>query len=85
MGFLWVQAHVWVEGNEVADRVSKASLGRVSVDMQVPFGRMEWRNIISERLNHQWQQKWDTDNRVKAVQHPPISQTWKKSEHTSER
>ena len=44
------------------DRVPQASLGRVSVDVQVPFGRMECGSIISERLNHQWQQEWDTDN-----------------------
>lgn len=48
VGFLWVLAHVGVEGNEVADRVAKASLSKDSVDVQVPFGRMERRSIISE-------------------------------------
>ncbi len=31
--------------------------------MEVPFGRMECRSIISERLIQQWQQEWNEDTR----------------------
>lgn len=62
-GFLWVPAHVGVEGNEVADRIARAGLGRDNVDVHVPVGRMEHCSIINERLVHQWQQEWDADNR----------------------
>ena len=33
VGFLWVSAHVGVEGNEVVERAAKASLGRKTVDV----------------------------------------------------
>ncbi len=64
VAFLWVPAHTGVEGNEVADRAARTSSGRESVDLQVPFGRMEYRSIISERLDWEWQQEWDGNNRV---------------------
>lgn len=32
-----VPAHVWIEGNEKADRMAKASLGRDKLDVQVTF------------------------------------------------
>ncbi len=63
MGFLWVPAHVGVEGNEVADRAARTSLGRDSVDLQVPFGRIKCRSIINERLNREWHQEWDANSR----------------------
>ncbi len=68
------QPHVWVEGNEVADRVAKASLGRDSIDVHVPFGRMECHSIISESLSRQWQLEWDKDSRERKLYnvHPAI-------------
>lgn len=49
MGFLCVPARVGVEDNEAADRVSRTSYSRDSVDVEVPFSRMECRSIVSER------------------------------------
>lgn len=50
VGFIWVQTDVIVGGNEVADGVTVASLGRDMVDVLVPFGRMECCAVILELL-----------------------------------
>lgn len=59
VGFLWVPAHVGVEGNEAADEAARASLVRGNVE--VPFDRLECRSIINERLTQQWQHEWSKD------------------------
>ncbi len=74
VGFLWAPAHVGVEGKRTVDKAARASLGGDMVEVGVPFGRMECRNIINERLIQQWQQEWNEDARGRKLYdiHPII-------------
>ena len=57
--FLWVPAHVGVEGNEEADALAKGALGRGGVDMRVRLSKEEAKGVVRERANQLWQARWD--------------------------
>ncbi len=63
--FMWVPAHVGIEGNETADGAAKERLGRDEVDVRVLLGKMEC--ITYERLHQQWQQEWERDRRARKL------------------
>ncbi len=63
LGFLWVPAHVGVEGNEAVDVAAKEALGREEVDVNVTMGISEYYRIIKEEIARRWQKKWEGEKR----------------------
>ena len=47
--FIWVPAHVGIEGNEGVDIVAKQSLKSNTVDIETPLSRTEGKSIIKKR------------------------------------
>lgn len=60
VSFLWVPAHVGVEGNEVVDMLAKNSIKHETVDVQVPISRAEVKTIIKQHSLNIWQEYWNT-------------------------
>ena len=59
MGFMWVPAHVGIEGNELADGAAKRALRREEVDVKVRLGSTECRSIMKKNIMAMWQEEWD--------------------------
>lgn len=60
--FLWVPAHVGVEGNEVADGAAKRALRR-EVDVVTAIGVQEYRSSIRRVITAGWQKQWEKERR----------------------
>ena len=63
VGFLWVPAHVGIEGNELADGAAKRALRREKVDVKVRLGLTECRSIIKRNIMAVWQEEWDREKK----------------------
>lgn len=57
--FLWVPAHVGVEGNEQVDMLAKGSLKNKHVDLRTPLNKEEAKSIIRKYAQSVWQGYWD--------------------------
>ena len=63
VGFMWVPAHVGIEGNELADGAAKRALRREDVDVKVRLGLTECRSIIKKNIMAVWQGEWDREKK----------------------
>ncbi|CAJ1053397.1 uncharacterized protein LOC119229131 [Xyrichtys novacula] len=54
ISFLWVPAHIGVEGNEKADVMAKEALGKESVELNVRLSKAEVKSMIWEKLIQMW-------------------------------
>ena len=61
--FMWVPGHFGVEGNEVADRLARESLSKENIDLNVMTGKSECVSICNEKLELQWQNEWNQEQR----------------------
>ena len=57
--YIWVPAHVGVEGNEQVDILAKQTLRITQVDMQVPLSKAEVKSFIKKYTQSTWQEYWD--------------------------
>lgn len=57
--FIWVPAHVSVEGNEQVDILAKQTLRIARVDMQVSLSKAEVKSFIKKYTQTTWQEYWD--------------------------
>ncbi len=57
--FLWVPAHVGVEGNEQVGIQAKQTLRIKHVDLQVPLSKAEAKTFIRTYAQSVWQEYWD--------------------------
>lgn len=58
--FMWVPAHVGIQGNEEADKVAKESLKMEEPIINISLSRAEGKQLILEACNRKWQTDWDT-------------------------
>ncbi|MGL5597690.1 MAG: ribonuclease H family protein, partial [Aeromonas sp.] len=61
VSFLWVPAHVGIDGNEMADKNAKRSLNKNNVEIDVKISKAEAKIIIKQAVTKFWQQKWDME------------------------
>ncbi|KAI2667110.1 hypothetical protein H4Q32_003505 [Labeo rohita] len=61
--FIWVPAHVEVDGNEVVDSLAKKALSMNSNQLDVPLSRNEIKTIIKAKVNNLWQKQWHTNSK----------------------
>ena len=54
--FVWVPAHVGVEGNEDVDILAKQSLRIQTIDVEIPLCKAESKSIIKEQMQIVWQE-----------------------------
>ncbi len=61
--FVWVAAHVGIEGNEAVDQIAKQALKSSEIEFNVPMSTLEVKWLIKGDLNETWQRKWDSENK----------------------
>ncbi|XP_057691989.1 uncharacterized protein LOC130915851 [Corythoichthys intestinalis] len=57
--FVWVPAHVGIEGNEVVDILAKQSLRALGIERQGVLSRAEGKSIIGGYIQKRWQEYWE--------------------------
>jgi len=58
--FMWVPAHVGVQGNEEADKIAKESLKMEEPNINISISRAEGKHLILEACYRKWQTLWDS-------------------------
>ena len=59
MSFVWVPAHVGIEGNEEADMLAKQSLRQQNIDLQFCLSKAEGKTLIKRYSQKLWQEAWE--------------------------
>ncbi len=59
--FMWVPAHVGVQGNETVDKLAKQAMKHMNIEVQIPLSKAEIKGIIKEHINKKWQEMWDRE------------------------
>ncbi len=62
VSFIWVPAHVGLEGNEVVDILAKQSLKSQTIDREIPLSRAEGKALIKKHVGKVWQEYWDIED-----------------------
>lgn len=62
VGFVWVPAHVGVDGNEDADILAKQSLRSQTIEMNIPLSKAEGKAIVKKHMLKVWQEYWDSND-----------------------
>lgn len=57
--FVWVPAHIGVEGNEMADKVAKRALRNERKQISVKMSKLEAKSVIKEQIIKKWQEEWN--------------------------
>lgn len=57
--FVWVPAHIGVEGNEMADEHAKRVTDKSNIDIDVKYSKAEIKSIIKAKTIKKWQHIWD--------------------------
>ncbi len=58
--FLWVPAHVGVNGNEQVDLLAKKALNHPQIEIKLGLSKAEFKRVISVEVNKKWQKLWNS-------------------------
>jgi len=61
--FLWIPAHIGIQGNEMADSLAKKGLKINQGEVAVPISKAEIKSYIRSKIKIQWQKLWDNGNK----------------------
>ena len=61
--FMWVPAHVGIEGNESVDMLAKEALVNEDVELDIHISKAEAKSIVWGRVVAEWQQSWDEEQK----------------------
>lgn len=61
VGFLWVPAHMGVEGNEEADEMAKKAVQEERVQFNLQYGSPDYTEIINRAVKEMWQRSWECE------------------------
>jgi ribonuclease HI len=60
--FVWIPAHLGIEGNEEADMLAKSALNHTTVEMPLDLEYGEAQTIYRHHFLRKWQQEWANAN-----------------------
>lgn len=58
--FMWIPAHVGIQGNKEADKIAKESIKMKEPNINIAISRSEGNHFTSEACNRKWQTDWDS-------------------------
>jgi len=63
--FIWIPAHIGVEGNEIADKYAKTATKKSEIDMVISYSKAEVKSIIKEEMKKKWQEEWNKETKAR--------------------
>ena len=63
MGFIWVPAHMDVEGNEEADYLAKNATHEDKIEITLQYRLSEYTSVINKAVKEMWQNTWEMEKK----------------------